>query len=132
MTRKPKAKKGTQGKWLKNNARAKAGLNKSILDKSWHLLEAFTSHKAKKVNKVVFKVGAHYTSQECSNCHHIHPNNRKSKDSFLCIVCGHTDNADKNASNAIKQWAIKLIDHLQKSESYQKGDFMPISKVFRY
>ncbi len=36
MTKKPKAKKGEKGKWLKNNARVKAVLNKSILDKSWH------------------------------------------------------------------------------------------------
>jgi len=53
MTRKPKAKKGEKGKWLKNNTRAKAGLNKSILDKSWHLLEVFTIYKAKKIGKVV-------------------------------------------------------------------------------
>ncbi len=32
MTKKPKAKKGEKGKWLKNNARAKAGLNKSTMD----------------------------------------------------------------------------------------------------
>ena len=32
MTKKPKAKQDENGKWLKNGARAKAGLNKSILD----------------------------------------------------------------------------------------------------
>ncbi len=62
MTKKPKAKKGEKGNWLKNNAIPKEGLNKSILDKNWHLLETFTRYKAEKVNKVVFKVNAHYTS----------------------------------------------------------------------
>ncbi len=62
MTKKPKAKKGEKGNWLKNNTIPKAGLNKAILDKNWHLLETFTNYKAKKVNKVVFKVNAHHTS----------------------------------------------------------------------
>jgi len=109
MTRKSKPKKGQNGKWLKNNRRAKAGLNKSILDKGWHLLEIFTTYKAKKIGKVVFKVSAHYTSQECANCHHIHPNNRKSQSRFQCENCGHTDNADINASQVIKKRAIKFI-----------------------
>ena len=28
---------------------------------------------------------------------------------FVCVSCGHTDNADKNASEVIKKRAIKLI-----------------------
>ena len=109
MTRKPKAKQGENGKWLRNNARAKAGLNKSILDKSWHLLEAFTKYKAKNEGKIVFKVAPNHTSQECAHCHHIHPKNRKKQDKFLCISCGHTDNADINAAKVIKQRAIQFI-----------------------
>ncbi len=109
MTRKPKAKKDENGKWLKNNARAKAGLSKSILDKSWHLLEAFTKYKAKKEGKAVFKVAPNHTSQECADCHHIHPKNRKGQDVFSCLSCGHTDNADINAAKVIKQRAIQLI-----------------------
>ena len=109
MTKKPKAKQDEQGKWLRNNAKAKAGLSKSILDKSWHQLEAFTKYKAQKLGKVVFKVAPNYTSQECANCHHIHRGNRKSQARFLCVSCGHTDNADLNAAKVIKQRAIKLI-----------------------
>ncbi len=109
MTRKLKAKQDENGKWLRNNARAKAGLNKSILDKNWHLLEAFTKYKAKNEGKVVFKVAPNHTSQECAHCHHIHPKNRKSQDRFLCLSCGHIDNADINAAKVIKQRAIQLI-----------------------
>ena len=109
MTRKPKAKKDENGKWLKNNARVKAGLNKSILDKSWHLLEAFTKYKARDEGKIVFKVAPNHTSQECAHCQHIHPKNRKKQDLFLCLSCGHTDNADVNASQVIKKRAIQLI-----------------------
>ncbi len=52
LTRKPKPTIGpATGKWLKNKARAKAGLNKAIVNMGWHRLEAFTkckSHRARK------------------------------------------------------------------------------------
>ena len=109
MTRKPKVKQDNHGKWLKNNARAKAGLNRSILDKSWHQFATFLTYKAARLGKVVYKVAPHHTSQECAHCHHIHPHNRKSQSRFQCRACGHTDNADENAAKVIKQRAIQLI-----------------------
>ena len=57
----------------------------------------------------MFKVPAHHTSQECADCSHIHPDNRKSQELFICDNCGHTDNADKNAEEVIKKRAIKLV-----------------------
>ena len=109
MTRRPKAKKDANGKYLPNKARAKAGLNRNILDKSWHLLEVYTKYKAHQAGKAFFKVAPNHTSQECAHCHHIHPNNRKSQSRFICGSCGHTDNADINAANVIKWRAIQLI-----------------------
>lgn len=109
MTRRPKSKQDKNGKWLRNSAKSKSGLNKSILDKNWHQLEVFTRYKAQKAGKIFFKVSPHHTSQECAHCHHIHPNNRKSQAKFLCISCGHTDNADVNAAKVIKNRAIELI-----------------------
>jgi transposase len=53
MTRKPK--KRENGKYLKNNRRAKAEPNKSILEKSWHLPKAFATYKAKNEGKIVLK-----------------------------------------------------------------------------
>ena len=55
------------------------------------------------------QIPAFYTSQECANCNHIHPNNRKTQALFHCGCCGHIDNADRNASLVIKQRAINLI-----------------------
>lgn len=110
MTRAPKSKRDEKtGRWLKNNASAKAGLNRSILDKSWHQLECYLIYKANKKGKAWFKVSAHYTSQECADCSHTHPNNRKSQEAFLCENCGHSDNADRNAARVIKKRAINLI-----------------------
>ena len=61
--------------------------------------------------KVVFKVSPHHTSQECADCGHIQPENRKTQDSFVCCNCGHSDNADINATKVIKKRAITFIKH---------------------
>ncbi len=109
MTRKPKAKQDEQGRYLPNKAKQKAGLNKSILNVGWHIIEAYTKYKAYQAGKAVFKIPAPYTSQECAKCDHTHPDNRKSQELFVCGNCGNTDNADNNASLVIKKRAINLI-----------------------
>lgn len=111
LTKKPKAKQDSNGKWAQNGARAKAGLNKSILDKGWHIFESYTKYKAARAGKAWFKINPNYTSQECANCSHTHPDNRKSQSDFVCDCCGHIDNADRNAAMVIKKRAIKLILH---------------------
>lgn len=109
MTRAPKPKQDEKGRYLPNKAKAKAGLNKSILNVGWHFLESFTQYKAHQAGKAVFKVSAAYTSQECAKCDYTHPDNRKSQDQFVCGSCGHVDNADNNASKVIGRRAINLI-----------------------
>jgi putative transposase len=109
MTKKPKPKKDESGKWTKNNRKSKAGLNRSILDKGWHQLEQFLQYKTVRAGKALFKVPAHHTSQECADCGHTHPDNRKTQAQFSCLSCGHSDNADKNAALVIKKRAINLI-----------------------
>lgn len=109
MTRKPKPKPNESGGWDKNNAKAKAGLNRSILDKGWHQFEIFLAYKSQNAGKAFFKVDAKHTSQECAACEHTHPDNRKSQEQFVCGNCGNSDNADRNAALVIKKRAIRLI-----------------------
>ena len=111
MTRKPKAKNDRSGKFISNKAKQKAGLNKAILNVGWHYLETYTRYKAAKAGKVVFKVPAPFTSQECADCGHTHPDNRKTQELFSCGSCGHVNNADRNASIVIKKRAINLFLH---------------------
>jgi len=56
-----------------------------------------------------YKVLANHTSQECAECGHIHPQNRRSQTDFCCLSCGHIDNADRNAARVIKKRALKLL-----------------------
>ncbi|MHB1747703.1 MAG: RNA-guided endonuclease InsQ/TnpB family protein [Leptospirillum sp.] len=109
MTKKPEPKKDASGNFLRNGARAKAGLNRSILSSCWGLFVLFLSYKARRNGKLVIKVPPQFSSQECARCGHIHPDNRPSQAEFVCQRCGLTDNADQNASRVIAQRGIRLL-----------------------
>lgn len=56
----------------------------------------------KKLGVKVSEVNSAYTSQQCPVCNHTSKNNRKTQETFCCVKCGHTDNADHNASINIR------------------------------
>jgi putative transposase len=77
----------------------KRGLNREISRQGWGLLVARLKHKAS--GRLEF-VPAAYTSQRCSYCGHIAPENRKSQAVFQCVACGAGPcNADVNAARNI-------------------------------
>ncbi|MFD1045935.1 zinc ribbon domain-containing protein [Kibdelosporangium lantanae] len=61
----------------------------------WGRLVARLEHKAP---TRVERTKAAYTSQRCSACGHVAPENRKSQAVFRCVACGHACNADVNAA----------------------------------
>lgn len=105
MTASAKGTKENPGK----NVKQKSGLNREILSVGWHRIETYLTYKAIKKGKIVFKVSPQHTSQECSDCGHIHKDNRPEQSLFVCQMCGHTENADSNASRVIASRAVKLI-----------------------
>ena len=77
----------------------KRGLNRQISRQGWGLLVTRLQHKAR--GRLEF-VPAAYTSQRCSNCGHIAPENRKSQAVFQCVACNAGPcNADVNAARNI-------------------------------
>ncbi|MDQ0599030.1 putative transposase [Streptomyces canus] len=64
-------------------------------------LGAFIAYKAKKAGVPVVYVDPAYTSQECSQCHHIARGNRPSQAVFACRSCGFVEHADLNSSHNI-------------------------------
>jgi putative transposase len=81
------------------NVAQKRGLNREISRQGWGLLVARLKDKA--LGRVEF-VPAAYTSQRCSHCGHVAPENRKSQAVFQCGVCGAGPcNADVNAARNI-------------------------------
>ncbi len=80
------------------NVRAKATLNRSILDTGWSIFEWMLAYKTHRV----VQVDAAYTSQTCSSCGHAAKANRVSQSRFHCAHCGFKSNADMNAALNIK------------------------------
>lgn len=108
MVKKAKAKK-VGGKWVRNGAAAKSGLNSAILASGWGRLLQFTKYKAARDNQLVLVVPPYQSSQECSRCGHTHPDNRLSQAEFVCQCCGHAENADTNASKVLKKRGIAAL-----------------------
>ncbi|GAB7188346.1 transposase [Kitasatospora sp. Ki12] len=83
------------------NVRAKAGLNRAILDKGWHMLELALRNAARTTGTSVVLVNPAYTSQTCNACKHVDSKSRKSQADFRCTACGHQEHADVNAAKNI-------------------------------
>lgn len=125
MTRRPKPKQCAQtGKWLRNNACAKAGLNRTLLGAGLYRFEEFVSYKAMREGKPVFKINPQNTSRECAACGYIHPDNRQTQSAFRCQHCDHQDNADRNAARVILKRAISLILHPGTGLSGRRGNVL--------
>jgi transposase len=89
--------------WSSNNignrGAQKRGLNRAISYSGWGLLAARLQHNA---FGRVEQVPAAYTSQRCSACGHVAPENRKSQAVFECQACSAGRcNADVNAARNI-------------------------------
>ena len=77
----------------------------------WAFLELrnFIEYKAKLLGVPIVPVDPRNTSRECSVCGYIDKKNRKNQASFVCLECGHTENADYNAAkNIASRAAVNL------------------------
>ena len=117
MTASPKPKKDEKGRYISNGKRAKAGLNRALLSKGLGKAITFLDYKARRLGKLVVKVPAHHTSQECALCGHIHPDNRQTQSSFVCVSCGNQDNADNNAAKVIAKRGVQYLLSLPQAKT---------------
>ena len=70
--------------------------SKDISDVSWGSFLEMLNYKTNLV-----KVDAKYSSQECNSCGYISKENRPTQELFKCVKCGHSGNADYEASITI-------------------------------
>lgn len=87
-----------------NMVKLSKGMAKSILDAGWGTLQRMLSYKCREVSLV----NPAYTSQTCSECKHVSAENRNRKE-FVCVECGHRDDADVNAAKNIKASALSAL-----------------------
>jgi putative transposase len=78
--------------------RAKAGLNRSILNQGWYAFETILAYKLEDRGGTLVKVPAAYTSQTCSECGTVDSRSRESQAIFRCRHCGFEAHADHNAA----------------------------------
>lgn len=75
--------------------------NRKLHTWSFSRLSSFISYKALMAGCKVELVNPKYTSQECSQCHHVSRKNRKTQSKFKCRKCNFELNADLNAARNI-------------------------------
>lgn len=120
MTRRAKPKQDEHGRFLRNGAAAKSGLNAAILRSAWGRVKTLSTYKALRAGKLCLSVPAPHTSQECVQCGHVHPDNRPTQALFLCQRCGHQDHADANASKVIARRGVDLVRSGQYQDKERK------------
>ena len=104
------------------NVKAKAGLNKSILDQGWFEFRRQLDYKLAWTGGQIIAVSPHHTSQDCPNCHHVTPDNRKTQARFRCVACGFEEHADVvGAINILSRGMQKLRDEGQDTADASAG-----------
>jgi putative transposase len=92
------------------NVKAKSGLNKAILDQGWGEFGRQLDYKSAWQGGWLVAVPPANTSRECPVCGHTCAENRKTQSVFLCVACGHTENADLVASKNIRGRGLNLFE----------------------
>ncbi|GBC60210.1 transposase [Desulfonema ishimotonii] len=96
MIRRPRPKQDGDGKYLPNNASAKAGLNKSLADAGWGKFPDILKYKSPYLGKKTLAVPPRYTSQVCSSCGEIVKKSLSARTHRY--ACGFVANRDLNAA----------------------------------
>lgn len=68
-------------------------------------LRAFIEYKARIAGVPVVLLDPRASSRTCSACGYCEKANRKSREEFVCLQCGHSLSADLNAARTLRAWA---------------------------
>ena len=90
------------------NVRAKAGLNRAILNVGFGEIRRQLDYKCRWYGSELLAVNPAFTSQRCSGCGHTEAGNRPSQAVFHCLECGRHENADHNAAKNILAAGVGL------------------------
>ena len=96
------------GAFLKNGARAKSGLSRSISDAGWGQFVSILRAKAEDAGRTWIEVDPRHTSDRCESCSHAAPENRVTQAEFRCQACRHTAQADEHAARNLLRAGLAL------------------------
>ncbi|MFL5690166.1 MAG: RNA-guided endonuclease InsQ/TnpB family protein [Ktedonobacteraceae bacterium] len=109
MSKRPKPKQDeATGQYLPNGARAKAGLNKSILDAAWGQFQQICKNKAECAGSRILFVSPKYTSQLCSGCGAIVQ--KELEERWHDCSCGCSLDRDHNAAINILRLGLQAME----------------------
>jgi len=94
---------------IRDRVTVKKGQRHRLNNWSFYDLRQKIEYKAQLKGVPVIIIDPRNTSKQCSVCSHISKSNRKSQSEFVCQKCGHTDNADFNASRNIRERAVAQL-----------------------
>lgn len=84
-------------------------LAKAIGNASWYEFRTMLEYKCKWYGKQLIIVSSHYTSQECSNCHHNSGEKTLDIREWTCDNCGVHHDRDINAAKNILTKGLKTL-----------------------
>ncbi len=91
------------------NVKAKAGLNRSIMDQGWYEFRRQLTYKLEWTGGMLVAVPPYNTSRTCPCCGHISPDNRRTQAQFLCVQCGYQNHADVVGAMNILERGLRLL-----------------------
>ena len=83
-------------------------------------------HIARNYDIAVSTVHSSYTSKMCPICSCIDDGNRPTQEDFRCVECGHTDNADHNASVNIRSRVTVTVLRERLLKQLGNGTYKPL------
>ncbi len=104
------------------NVKAKSGLNREMLNVAPHAFKLALQTKIARTTGKLIEVDPRHTSQACSACGHISPDNRQSQARFECVSCNYQDNADFNAAINIVRIGTGSFASPRKSPSSKRPE----------
>lgn len=121
MSKRPKPKQDeVTGEYLPNGARAKAGLNKSLLDAGWGQFQQMCVNKAAWAGSRVVLVNPKYTSQRCSGCGAIVK--KELSERWHSCSCGCELDRDHNAAINIQRAGLLLLQQASQARTEPSDD----------
>ena len=95
---------------------------------SFYQLRQFVTYKAAMAGVAVQFVDPRYSSQTCSVCGHCERSNRRTRDEFVCSVCGYAAPADENAAREIAHRA-RVNAPMVSTEAAKVGESEPCPAI---
>jgi len=114
------------------HVRAKAGLNKAILDQGWFEFRRQLEYKLSWNGGSLILVPPRNTSRRCPQCDHVSAENRQTQQLFHCMACGFQENADRvGAINILRAGHARCACEVSDADRQQQEPTEAIQEQLR-